>query len=127
MPAQISKVILIIDDDPDIREVAQASLELIGGHRTHIAANGTAGLTVAATNHPDAILLDIMMPGLDGPATLKSLQADPETRDIDVILLTAKLQPAARAHFATIGVRGIIPKPFNPITLADEIAAMLLW
>lgn len=119
--------ILVVDDDDDIREVAEMSLEAVGGHEVLTARCGEDGLTRARQEQPDAILLDVMMPGLDGPATFECLQADPATRDIPVILLTAKLQPADRARFTELGVRAVLSKPFDSMTLADEVAEILGW
>jgi len=77
---------------------------------------------------PDAILLDVMMPGLDGPGTVIRLQADPVTRDIAVVLLTAKVQQSDRSRFADlVGVSGVITKPFDPMALAGQVAAILGW
>ena len=122
-----TKRILVVDDDDDIREIAQTSLEMVGGHEVLTANCGRDGLARAREDRPDAILLDVMMPGLDGPATFERLQADPATRDIPVILLTAKLQASDRARFAELGVRAMLPKPFNPMTLGDEVAEILGW
>jgi CheY-like chemotaxis protein len=119
--------ILVVDDDDSIREVAQMSLEMVGGHEVLTAACGADGLACARSERPDAILLDVMMPGLDGPATFERLQADPATREIPVILLTAKLQPTDRTRFAQLGVRAVVGKPFDPMTLADEVAEILGW
>ena len=121
------KRVLLIEDEDDIREVAQASLELTRGWEVVAARNGREGIDKAAQHQPDAILLDVMMPDMDGPTTLQHLRARDDTRAIPVVLLTAKVQPADRARFATLGVQGIIAKPFDPITLADEVAAMLEW
>ncbi len=122
-----TKRILVVDDDDFIREVAQTSLELVGGHEVFTADCGHDGLARAREDRPDAILLDVMMPGLDGPATFERLQADPATRGIPVILLTAKLQASDRARFAELGVRAVLPKPFDPMTLSDEIGEILGW
>jgi two-component system alkaline phosphatase synthesis response regulator PhoP len=119
--------ILVVDDDEGIRQVAQMSLEMVGGHDVLTAACGYDAVARARATRPDAILLDVMMPGLDGPATFLQLQADAGTREIPVILLTAKLQPADRARFVKIGVRAVIAKPFDPMTLADEVAEILGW
>jgi CheY-like chemotaxis protein len=81
--------ILIVDDEDDIREVAQVSLELVGQFEVLTAASGSAGIETARATQPDAILLDVMMPDMDGPTTLARLQADPATRDIPVVFLTA--------------------------------------
>ena len=117
--------ILLVDDEDDIREVAAVSLQAIGGWRVSTAPGGDAGIAMARADRPDAILLDVMMPGLDGPATFAKLQADPHTRDIPVILLTAKAQDADRRRFAALGVAGILTKPFNPTKLSDQVTAIL--
>ncbi|MDX6707871.1 MAG: hypothetical protein QOI48_3717 [Solirubrobacteraceae bacterium] len=119
------KHILLIDDEDDIREVAALSLKAIGGWRVSIASGGSQGIAMARAERPDAILLDVMMPDVDGPATFQRLQDDPRTHDIPVILLTAKAQSADHRSFARLGVAGTLTKPFDPITLADQIAAIL--
>ena len=120
--------VLVVDDEDSIREIAQLSMEVVGGHRTLSAASGTEALDRALADPPDAILLDVMMPGLDGPATVARLQADPRTRDIDVVLLTAKVRPSDLAHVDTLpGVVGVIAKPFDPMTLPTQVADMLGW
>lgn len=117
--------VLLVDDESDIREVAALSLRAIGGWRVSSARGGGEGIATARAERPDAILLDIMMPDLDGPATLLRLQADPRTRDIPVIFLTAKAQSADRRAFARLGVAGTLTKPFDPLTLAGQITAIL--
>jgi len=119
------KHILLVDDEDDIREVAALSLEAIGGWRVSSASDGGRGVALALAERPDAILLDVMMPGLDGPATVVRLREEPQTRDIPVILLTAKLQGADRRRFAELDVAGTLTKPFDPMTLPDQIAAIL--
>lgn len=119
--------ILLIDDDQGIREVARTVLEMVGGYDVETASSGLDGLEKARTSPPDAIVLDVMMPGLDGPATFALLQEQPETRDVPVILLTAKTQPADRSRFASLGVAGMLPKPFDPMALCDQIAGILGW
>ena len=121
------KRILIIDDEPDIREVAQVSLELVGHHEVFTAGSGHEGLEAARTHQPDAILLDVTMPDLDGPSTLAELRADPATREIPVVFLTAKTQSAERAQLAQLGAAGILTKPFDPMKLADQLASTLHW
>lgn len=117
--------ILIVDDEDDIREVAALSLQAVGGWRVTSASGGEAAIALARTEQPDAILLDVMMPDVDGPTTVTRLQADARTRDIPVILLTAKVQGADRRLFAALGVAGTLSKPFDPMTLNDQIAAIL--
>jgi CheY-like chemotaxis protein len=121
------KRVLIIDDEDDIREVAQVSLELVGGWEVLTASSGTEGIQRAQAEQPDAILLDVMMPGLDGPTTFERLQAEPSTRGIPVLLLTAKVQSAERARFDSLGVQGVLSKPFDPMKLASEVAEALGW
>jgi len=121
------KRILIVDDEDDIREVAQVSLELVGQWQVLTAANGRDGLACARDQQPDAILLDVMMPDLDGPATLAELQADPATRNIPVLFLTAKAQTAERTRLAELGAAGVLTKPFDPLTLPGDVASALRW
>jgi CheY-like chemotaxis protein len=119
--------ILLVDDDQGIREVARCVLEMVGGYDVETAASGREGLEKARVSPPDAIVLDVMMPGLDGPATFALLQEQPETCGVPVIFLTAKTQPADRSRFASLGVAGMLAKPFDPMTLCDQIAGILGW
>jgi CheY-like chemotaxis protein len=121
------RIILLIDDEDDIREVAQLSLEMVGGWRVLTAASAAEGLRIAAEMRPDAILLDVMMPEMDGPTAFQRLIGDERTRSIPVILLTAKAQPAERSRFMGLGVSAVIAKPFDPMTLPAEVAAALQW
>ena len=122
-----AKKVLVIDDEDHIREVAEVSLEAVGGWRVFTAGSGREGVSVAASERPDAILLDVMMPELAGPATVGRLQADPQTRDIPVILLTAKVQPADHRRFEGLGVAAVLAKPFDPMTLPGQVSAALGW
>lgn len=119
--------ILVIDDEDDIREVAQLCLEMVAGWEVLTAGSGSEGLAKAEAEQPDAILLDVMMPDMDGLATFQKLQANPATQHIPVILLTAKVQSADRHRFAEAGVTAMIAKPFNPLNLADQVAETLGW
>ena len=121
------KRILIVDDEDDIREVAQVSLELVGNYDVLTAANGRDGIERARTDQPDAILLDVMMPDMDGLTTLTELRNDPATHDIPVVFLTAKTQTLERAKLVQLGAAGILTKPFDPLKLASEVAAALHW
>jgi len=121
------KKVLIIDDEDDIREVASLALETGGDFDVATADGGLAGLLEASTRRPDVILLDVMMPELDGPSTYRRLQESEETRSIPVIFLTAKVQPADRRKLADLGALGIIAKPFDPMQLAAEVAAITGW
>lgn len=119
--------ILVIDDEEDIRTVVNMSLELTTSWKITQASNGEAGIKLAKQLHPDAILLDVTMPGMDGPMTFKNLQADPATQTIPVLLLTAKVQSIDQKAFADLAVAGLLFKPFDPLRLAEEIAARLGW
>ena len=122
-----TKHILIVDDEDDIREVAQLALEAVGGWRVSTANSGLDGLTKAAVEPPDAILLDVMMPDMDGLETFQKLRANAVTQKIPVILLTAKAQAMDQQRFLQVGVTGIITKPFKAMMLADQIAELLGW
>ena len=119
--------ILIVDDEDDIREVARASLEMVGGWEVLAAGSGSEGLALAKVGQPDAILLDVMMPDMDGPTTFQKLQSNATTRHIPVILLTAKVQAADHLRFAQLGVSGVLAKPFDPMTLPSQVAEALSW
>ncbi len=120
--------ILIIDDEDDIREVTQLSLEIIAGWETLVASSGVEGLQLAAQEKPDAILLDVMMPEMDGPTTFKKLQSDPTTQSIPVILLTAKVRShQSKDQFSDLGVAGVIAKPFEATELVNQITQSIGW
>lgn len=119
--------ILIVDDEDHIREVAGLALEVTECWKVSMLDSGRDVVQAAVGTAPDAILLDVMMPGLDGPGTLRLLKADPRTRSIPIIFLTAKVQSSDTQRLLELGVAGIIPKPFDPLTLGSEIAAMLRW
>lgn len=123
----MARKILIIDDEEDIREVAALSLETVAGWDVLVAGSGAAGIAKARESHPDAILLDVMMPGMDGPTTFRELRAIPETARIPVILLTAKVQAADQKRFSDLGVASVMFKPFDPLILARDIAQVLGW
>jgi len=123
----MSRVVLIVDDDEHIREIAQLTLEAIAGWTVVTAASGQEGIATALAEQPDAILLDVMMPEMDGPTTVGKLKAGESTRDIPVVLLTAKVQAEDKRNFMDLGIEGIISKPFDPMTLADEISHTLGW
>jgi len=118
--------VLIVDDEPMILEVAQMSLELAGWQVT-TANGGEEGLAKAAAEQPDAVLMDVMMPGMDGPTTCLRMAADPRTSGIPVVLLTAKVQPADRQEWADLPIKGVLRKPFDPFALAQDVARLLGW
>ncbi len=119
--------VLIIDDEDDIREVAALSLEATVNWNISTAHSGAHGIDSACKNPPEAILMDVMMPGMDGPTTFQELQKDPRTAGIPVILLTAKVQGVDQRRFAGLGVAGVLFKPFDPLTLAHQISEVLGW
>jgi len=119
--------ILIIDDEEDIREVAALSLETVAGWDVVMASSGAQGLARAIEYLPEAILLDVMMPGMDGPTTFRALRRNPVTAHIPVLLLTAKVQASDQRRFADLGVDAVLFKPFDPMTLSTQIAGVLGW
>lgn len=120
-----SRRILVVDDEASIREVVQVCLEGLQGWDVIIASSGMEALPKAELEQPDAILMDLSMPHMDGISTFQSLQSNSITRAIPVIFLTAMdpIQPEA----ARLSIAGVIPKPFDPLTLAAQIAEMLGW
>ncbi|WP_204104225.1 MULTISPECIES: response regulator [Spirulina sp. CCY15215] len=119
--------ILIVDDEADIRAVAQLSLEINTEWEVLTASSGAEGLKVALKERPDAILLDVMMPDLDGPTTWAKLRENPITQAIPVIFLTAKVQAAEQRRYAQLGVKAVLTKPFDPVQLGDRIMEALGW
>lgn len=123
----MSRVVLLVDDEPDVRAVARLSLEHVGGWRVVEADSGPGGVALAQQESPDAILLDVMMPGTDGPATFQLLQQDPRTAGIPVVLLTARVDRDERQSWLATGVVGVLAKPFDPMQLPAELAGILGW
>ncbi len=121
--------VLIVDDEPDIRpdirRIAKLGLSRVGGMEVVEAANGAEALVRAKEDKPDAVLLDVMMPGLDGPSTLARLREDPATSGIPVVFLTAKAIAAELERLKVLGAAGVLTKPFDPMTLARELRAVL--
>jgi CheY-like chemotaxis protein len=113
--------VLYVDDDDDIREVAVIALELDPELEVRSESSGMAGIATAANWRPDAILLDAMMPWVDGKTTLRLLKTGETTRDIPVIFVTARAQPGEIAEFIKLGARDVITKPFNPMKLAADV------
>lgn len=118
--------VLIIDDEPDLRAITRASLELVAGWDVQTAENGAAGIELARAELPELILLDVMMPDTDGPATFGRLRSDAATAHIPVIFLTAKVQASEIEHLTGLGALGVIGKPFNPMSLPGQIEQLLL-
>lgn len=121
------KTVLLVDDEDDIREVAQMSLEVTAGWNIEGANCGTAGIEKAKEIKPDAILLDVMMPDMDGPTTFQKIREMPDLAETPVILMTAKVQASDMEYFSELGVTGVIAKPFDPMSLAEQVKEILKW
>jgi CheY-like chemotaxis protein len=119
--------VLVVDDDDDIRELTRVALELVADWGVITAGGGAEALELAARHRPDAVLLDLMMPGMDGLTTFGHLRADPATGAIPVILVTAKARVGERQAWDELEIAGVISKPFDPITLAADVSALLGW
>ncbi len=113
--------ILYVEDEPDIRMVAQMALEAVGGFKVIACASGQEALNAAPGAGADLLLLDVMMPGMDGPSTLKGLRELPATANTPVIFMTAKVQAAEVAAYKGLGALEVIPKPFDPMELSAQI------
>lgn len=116
--------ILYAEDEPDIQTVAKLALELVGGFKVLICNSGTETLERVSGFAPDLILLDVMMPGMDGPSTLQRLRENPATAAIPVVFLTAKVQAAEVLQFQEMGALDAIAKPFDPMTLAADVRSI---
>lgn len=113
--------ILYVEDEPDIQMVARLALEALGGYTMEICSSGDEALQRAPGFQPQLFLLDVMMPGMDGPSTLKMLRALPQFANTPVIFMTAKVQPGEVAGYKELGVIDVIPKPFDPMLLASRV------
>jgi CheY-like chemotaxis protein len=117
--------VLVIDDEEDVRDVAQLSLGRVGGMTVVEANSGEEGVARARVELPDFILLDMMMPGMDGAATFHALRRGVDTSHIPVVFLTAKAMASEVLRLKALGAKGVVLKPFDPMTLAAEIRAIL--
>ncbi len=117
--------ILHVDDEPDIREVVDLSLNLNPDFEVRACASGAEAIAAAAEWSPLLILLDVMMPEMDGPTTLARLRKNPQTAEIPVVFMTARAQSREIEHFMALGARGVISKPFDPMTLASQVQSHL--
>lgn len=113
--------LLYVEDEADIRAVAQLALEAVGGFTVELCSSGEEALRRAPAFQPDLILLDVMMPGMDGPTTLQALRAVPALAATPAVFMTAKVQPAEIAHFKSLGALDVIAKPFDPMTLSETV------
>jgi CheY-like chemotaxis protein len=117
--------ILLIDDEEDVRTIATLSLARVGGMEVRTAPSGPEGLAAALESVPDAVLMDRMMPGMDGVTTFVELRKFDELRDVPVIFVTATAMPADVEELMAMGAAGVITKPFNPMTLASQVKQIL--
>lgn len=117
--------VLLIDDDPDIRQIGHLSLHVVGGFDVIVAASGAAGVAQAQIQTPDVVLLDMMMPGMDGIATLAELRRLPAMQEIPIVFFTAKVQRTEKERLMALGAAGVIAKPFDPMTLAQDLKKLL--
>ena len=117
--------ILMVEDDPDIRAVAHLSLTAVGSFTVALCASGEEALAQVEAFAPDLLLLDVMMPGMDGPATLAALRAKPALAGVPALFMTAKVQPQEVAHYRDLGAADVLPKPFDPMALPGQLRA--LW
>jgi two-component system OmpR family response regulator len=119
------RTVLYVDDEPDIRQIVQMALSLAPQLTVHTGESGEEALSLARRLRPDLIMLDVMMPGLDGPGTLQRMRADPQLAAIPVVFMTAKAMPDEVARFHDMGAAGVIAKPFDPMRLAQQV--LTLW
>ena len=113
--------ILHVEDDPSIQAVAKLALEAVGGFQVLSCSSGQAALDQLAAFAPDFILLDVMMPDMDGPQTLAHIAQLIDIEQVPVAFMTAKVQPAEIAHYRSLGARDVIIKPFDPMQLAAQV------
>jgi CheY-like chemotaxis protein len=121
------KKILVIEDEDGLREITQFSLEAAAGWNVLTAASGSEGLIIAEAEQPDAILLDVMMPDMDGMETFRQLQSNPTTQAIPTIFLTAKARGSEQQALIDLGISGLITKPIKPQDLVEQIRDILHW
>ena len=116
--------ILYVEDEPDIRTVAQLALETVGGFTLKVCGSGEEAVEIGPAFKPDLILLDVMMPGMDGPTTLAALRKHPSMQDTPVIFMTAKVQPSEIQQYRDLGALDVIAKPFDPMMLAEQVRSI---
>jgi CheY-like chemotaxis protein len=124
MIKEIPERILLVEDDADIQVVGKLALEAVGGFNVQVCSSGQQALACVKQFAPDLILLDVMMPEMDGPTTMAALRADTATADIPIIFMTAKVQPAEVRAYRQLGALDVIAKPFDPMALAQTIRTM---
>lgn len=117
--------VLLIDDDEDIRKIGKLSLEAVGKHQVATAGSAIEGIQAATSDRPDVILMDMMMPGMDGLVALSELQRLPDLKSIPVVFITAKVQRSEAARYIALGAIGVLHKPFDPMKLSQELSVLL--
>ena len=118
------RTLMYVDDEPDIREIVQLALGLAGNLAVHTCESGERALALMPQLKPDLVLLDVMMPDMDGPATIIKMRADATLAHIPVIFMTAKAMPQEVARFRQLGAIGVIAKPFDPMQLSQQVFAL---
>jgi CheY-like chemotaxis protein len=118
--------VLLVDDEEDIRKIGRLSLSAIGHFDTRVASSAAEALAMARAERPDVILMDMMMPGMDGLAALAEMQSDPSLTEIPVVFMTAKVQRHEVDHYLSVGAAAVIGKPFDPMTLPAELRRIAL-
>ena len=116
--------ILYVEDEPDIQAVAKLALESVGGFILHVCSSGQQAIDEAAEFGPQLILLDVMMPGMDGPTTMQELRKLPSLANVPVVFMTAKVQINEVAEYMEMGAQDVIAKPFDPMTLSDAVRSI---
>lgn len=121
------RILVVDDDDDDVRRLAVMALSRVGGHAVTSVASGDACLAALAVELPDAVVLDVMMPGMDGPTTLNAIRDDPATRDVPVVFLTAGVVDADMDRLKALPATGILSKPFDPLQISRQLGEILGW
>lgn len=113
--------IACVDDDEDVLRVAELTLQMVGGYKVTTFSNGQEALDGLVAVNPDLVLLDVMMPKMDGPTTFKAMKQRPDLKHLPVVFLTAKIQPSERRNYEAMGAAGVLAKPFDPATLPQDV------
>ena len=125
MPKHSLSRVMYVEDEPDIRAIAKLALEAVGGFTVELCSSGQEALERAPTFKPDLILLDVMMPGMDGPTTMEALRKQSDTASLPIAFMTAKVQSTEVQRYTDMGAIGVIAKPFDPMQLANTVKR--LW
>jgi CheY-like chemotaxis protein len=126
----MSRTVLVVDDEPDLRSLMTMSLELVGGHRVVAAGSGEEALAALAAEQPDAVLMDVQMPDMDGPSTLHAMTEAAGTTGAPlppVVFITASVQDSELSQLLRLPIAGVMQKPFDSMTMPSEFEAILGW